>query len=204
MRGRSVSGPLGAAGIDPSSSASERERGASIRELKMKVLSQRTAFARRLAITGAALVGTALTPLPAFAQNGTWQGATADFNTAANWNPAGVPTNLARLAGTGQTTVAVTANSTINEILFVNGAQQYQFINAANLTINGSGAFGILNDSIQLQTVTNNGTMTFNNGAAILTSAGAGNIFFENRSNAGSNPTLVFNNNSAIGVSATF
>src|SRR6218665_2338432 len=164
----------------------------------MKV-SVRTVFARRMAITSAALIGTALTPLPAMAQDDTWNGGTANYNTGGNWTPAGVPPNIATFANTGSTTGAGAANSTINEILFAANAQQYNFINDSTLTINGIGTNGIVSNSAQSQSVSNYGTMTFNNNAMVM-ATGTGGISLRNESNGGSTPVMTFNNDSGIGA----
>ncbi|HEV7658986.1 MAG TPA: autotransporter domain-containing protein [Allosphingosinicella sp.] len=143
-------------------------------------------------------MGTALTPAAAFAQDATWSGATAVYNTNGNWTPGTVPTNRATLAGTGQTTVAVTANASINEILFAAGAQQYMFVNDATFAVNGIGSAGITNASSFLQTITNNRSLTFNNNATV--NGGTANILIQNLSNAGSNASIIFNGNSVLGA----
>jgi len=164
----------------------------------MKVRSQRSSIARRLAITSAALVGTALTPLPALAQNATWNGPGNVYGASGNWTPATVPTNVATFSNTGPSTVAIIADASINEILFIAGASNYELINGpgVNFAVNGA---GITNQSSQFSLFTNQGTLTFNNNALV----NGGTAGFQLESGppiAGTSVALVFNNNSGIGA----
>ena len=79
----------------------------------------------------------------------TWaaQPSSGDWNTAANWVPAGVPTNTAVFGPSSQTTIGFGpgTGATVAEIAFVSGAPPYAFVfgspapNVPLLTITGDG-----------------------------------------------------------------
>lgn len=76
------------------------------------------------------LAGTCLSPVGAAAQ--TWVGATGDYNTTSNWNPATVPTGsatTATFANTGVTSISLNniGPLTIGTFQFDNNAQSYAF-----------------------------------------------------------------------------
>jgi hypothetical protein len=120
---------------------------------------------RRLLLAGTALAGALmLAPSLAQAQNATWTGSTdGNWNTNANWLPASVPTGTATFDATGLTqALTVTADASINTMLFSAGAPTYSF------TINPGVAFdiigaGIVNNSANAPNFLNNGTLNFSN-----------------------------------------
>jgi hypothetical protein len=85
----------------------------------------------------------------AAAGNSTWAArpSTGDWNTAANWTPAGVPVNTASFGTSSQTEIEFAPNScaTVDRIAFVAGAPSYTFTfgapapKAPALTIAGAG-----------------------------------------------------------------
>ena len=94
------------------------------------------------------LVTTALlgcSAFPAAAQNATWASnpGSNDYNAAANWTPATVPTGTAFFGASNATTLSVTANTSINGWTFGPNAPAYTFNVGATLEFNGA---GIVND----------------------------------------------------------
>ncbi|HTU11843.1 MAG TPA: autotransporter domain-containing protein [Allosphingosinicella sp.] len=163
--------------------------------------ANRTDIARRIAVTSAALLGTALTPLSALAQSADWNGATGDYTTSGNWTPSIVPSARARFGATGVDTVTIAANATIEQIEFTANAQQYSItnLNGRSFTVNGSGTLGITNLSGFTQSIVNLGTMTFNNGATIV--GGTAGLFLDNGDLPnGSFASMIFNGTSGIDV----
>ncbi|MCU0324486.1 MAG: hypothetical protein MUF45_04450, partial [Spirosomaceae bacterium] len=98
-----------------------------------------------------------LISLSAFAQTKTWTGATStDWNTASNWSPSGVPSNLNDVvipAATRPNNPVLNSNLTIKSLSV-----------AANLTINAGATLNIVSDLncqhySNIYNVTNNGTV---------------------------------------------
>ena len=136
---------------------------------------------------------------PAHAQSATWAGPGADWDTGANWLPAGVPTATAIFAGATPTSITFSAAATsIGTMQFNAGAPGYTFTQQLqppscvictpqSLTINGT---GIVNNSSNAPTFIDKlgGTINFVNSA---TAGNAqiqmreGTLNFENTSNAG-------------------
>jgi autotransporter-associated beta strand protein len=135
----------------------------------------------------------------AHAQSATWAGPGADWDTTANWSPAGVPTATAIFTGATPTSITFSAAATsIGTMQFNAGAPAYTFTQQLqppgcvictpqSLTINGT---GVVNNSSNAPTFVDNGGGTIN----FLNSATAGNaniqmhegtLNFENTSNAG-------------------
>jgi autotransporter-associated beta strand protein len=142
----------------------------------------------RLLLAGTALAGALmLAPSLAQAQNATWTGLTSgDWNTNGNWAPASVPTGTATFDVTARTAVTVSADASINTMLFSAGAPAYSYtINAGatGVTFDIIGA-GIVNNSANAPNFLNNGILNFSN------SSTAANAIFVN------NSTLNFNNSS--------
>ncbi|HKS65045.1 MAG TPA: autotransporter domain-containing protein [Xanthobacteraceae bacterium] len=136
-------------------------------------------------IRAALLAGTALAALPAGAQDATWLASPpgSSFNSAANWNPASVPTGTA-FFGASNTTAIDIGGATIGGLTFNPGASDYQFQNGGNLTFNGAG-ISVLGGSASIRTIS---LMSFRNtstaGSANIT-AQSGVAFFD-KSTAGS------------------
>ena len=137
----------------------------------------------------ALLASSALIAAPAAAQDATWAGPGANWNSTANWTPASVPTGTAIFAGALPTSLTFSAATTgIGTIQFNAGAPAYTFTLSAGQTLTASGS-GIVNNSANAPTVsTFNSTINFQNGSTaanttfnLLSSA----LNFLNSSNAG-------------------
>jgi autotransporter-associated beta strand protein len=107
---------------------------------------------RGLLLAAAALIAAAL---PVTAQNATWDAAPVNpnFNNAANWTPATVPTGTAFFNASAITNLSFSANTTINGWTF-NGGTGYGFdngthvvrFNGAGIVVHGAGIIGINNE----------------------------------------------------------
>ena len=123
-----------------------------------------------------------LAALPARAQDATWSTApgSSNFNTAANWTPATVPTGTASFGASNTTSIAFQAFTTtsVGTLQFNPGAPAYSFTteNGFSTSISITGT-GIVNNS------TNAPTFIIGNQA---------NIFFRDGSTAG-NATIITN-----------
>ena len=159
-------------------------------------------------LRAALLASVALTALavPAAAQDATWlqNPGSGDFNTAANWSPATVPTGTAFFGTSNTTALSFSAGTTIGGWTFNAGASNYTFTNGQILTFTGAGI--VINGGSA--TITNNGTVRFFNtstaGNATITINGGAQLQFFNTSTAGSatitnNSDLQFNNSSTAG-----
>jgi autotransporter-associated beta strand protein len=122
-----------------------------------------------------------LAAVPARAQDATWllNPSSGDFNTAANWNPATVPTRTAFFGATN--TPNLTLNSPfsifteIGGFTFNAGASNYTLANPTySVTVNGAGI------------VINGGSATFNLGTPPTGSLAQAPFIFTNSSTAGS------------------
>jgi autotransporter-associated beta strand protein len=126
------------------------------------------------------------------AQDATWLSTpgSADFNTAANWSPAAVPTGTAFFNTSSVTSLSFSATTTFGGWTFNPGAAAYTFTM-------GQGA--------SFQVVSFNGAgIVINGGSASLTNGSNGFLQFFNASTAGSasiiaNGGLSFNNISTAG-----
>jgi autotransporter-associated beta strand protein len=152
------------------------------------------------------LVGTALCAGAARSQDATWSAnpGTSDFNTAANWTPATVPTDTGFFGASSVTNLSFSADTTIGGWTFNPGASNYTFTNAQTLQFNGAGI--VVNGGSAA--ITNNGNLLFNNnssaGSAIITNNSG--LEFNNASTAGTatianntNGVVSFNDNSSAG-----
>jgi autotransporter-associated beta strand protein/T5SS/PEP-CTERM-associated repeat protein len=166
---------------------------------------------RRLLLAGTALAGALmLAPSLAQAQNATWTGSTdGNWNLNANWLPASVPTGTATFDATGLTqAVTVTADASINTMLFSAGAPAYSYtINAGvtGVTFDIIGA-GIINNSANAPNFLNNGILNFSNSSTAANAIIVNNntLNFNNSSTAANanitnNNTITFNNKSTAG-----
>ena len=140
---------------------------------------------RAVLLAPAALIGAAT--LPAAAQDATWNlNGTGDFNTAANWTPATVPTGTAFFGTSNQTNVSVAAFTTIGGWTFNAGASNYTFTIGGGILLGFNGAGIVINGGSA--TITNNAFMAFGNGstAGSATITNNGTINVGNGSTAGS------------------
>ena len=134
-------------------------------------------------------IGMMSTAPPARAQNATWLASpgSSDLNTAANWNPATVPTATASFGLSSTTALSFSADTSIGGFTLNPGASAYNFTVGAGRTVSFTGA-GI----------------TVNGGSATFTNAFIVN--FDNASTAGTatinnNNTLAFHNSATAGGS---
>lgn len=167
---------------------------------------------RAALLASSALVAAAL---PAAAQDATWLlnatvagpvAGTFDFNAAANWSPATVPTGTAFFGTSNTTALSFSTDTTIGGWTFNAGAPAYTFTNGRILTFDGAGI--IINGGSA--SITNKRTLRFTNSssagsASILNDTTAFLSFFDT-STAGSatitngdKAAVVFNDNSTAG-----
>lgn len=151
----------------------------------------------------------------ALAQDGTWltTPVSGDFNTAANWSPASVPTGSAFFGASNTTALSFSSPTTFGSWTFNAGASSYSFTSdqilhfiGAGIVING-GSATINNDIGHLQfynsstvgnaTINNNFFLEFFNSstAGSATISNGSFLFFQNSSTAGS---ATITNNSAM------
>ncbi len=154
------------------------------RSFARRPLATSSLFASRVV---ALLAGTALCATAARAQNATWSTnpGSSDFNTAANWTPATVPTGTAFFGTSNTTTLSFSATTSLGGWTFNAGASNYTFNNTQAVTFTGAG-------------------IVINGGSAIITNNFPGDLFFSNSSTAGSatitgDGGVEFNDNSTAG-----
>ncbi|MET8524082.1 hypothetical protein, partial [Nocardioides sp. NPDC004968] len=94
---------------------------------------------------------------PALAQDATWLGVTGAFGTGSNWLGGVVPSGTATFGATGATAVT-TVNQTLGGFTFAAGASAYTFGMGGSLGFIGA---GIVNNSGQIPTLNNSGTLAF-------------------------------------------
>jgi autotransporter-associated beta strand protein len=148
------------------------------------------------------LVGVCLGTGAAHAHNATWllKPGSGNWNTAANWMPATVPTGTATFGASNTTTIGFSSivNNSVGALVFNPGAPAYSFNipSFTGLTITGT---GVVNDSSNRPnfSITASGSigLTFENGStagnAIITiNSGGRTLFgivgqFQNRTTAG-------------------
>jgi autotransporter-associated beta strand protein len=152
------------------------------------------------------LVATALCSAAARAQNATWLAnpSTGDFNTAANWTPATVPTGTASFGTSTVTNLSLSTDTTISGWTFNAGASNYTFTNGHSLQfigggIEANGGSATITNNFVVQfngsstagstTITNNHGVIFNNtstaGSAIINNSFGGELAFDDTSTAG-------------------
>jgi autotransporter-associated beta strand protein len=152
--------------------------------------------ARRMRALLAGTALSALTALPAAAQDATWllNPGTGNFNTAANWTPAAVPTGVATFGVSNTTAVSFSASTIVGAWTFNAGASNYTFTNANALTFDGAGisVFGgsatiVSNGIVRFLNSSTAGTATITNNAGLFFAASstAGNAIINNNSGAG-------------------
>jgi autotransporter-associated beta strand protein len=126
----------------------------------------------------------------AFAGSATWKSSpsTGDWNTATNWTPQTVPngsSDTATFATSNQTSVSISADTTVDGIVFNAGASAF--------TITASSGFLDLN--LVGAGVTNNSGTEQN----FIAASGAGTINFGNSATAGSNNIFTANGGGQFG-----
>jgi autotransporter-associated beta strand protein len=153
-----------------------------------------------------AVAAALLAATSALAQDATWllNPGSGNFNTAANWTPATVPTGTAFFGTSNITNLSFTPSTTnVGGFTFNAGASNYTFVSDFTL-INFNGAGIVINGGSA--TITNNFLLNFNNsstaGSATINNNGA--LSFNNSSTAGvaainNNASLNFNNGSTAG-----
>ena len=117
--------------------------GSSVPGLASAQVAWRRLNCRRAALlaTMALVAVTAFAPGAARAQDATWllNPASGNFNTAANWNPATVPTGTAFFGTSNTTALTFSAPTTVGGWTFNAGASAYTFANNQALQFNGAG-----------------------------------------------------------------
>ncbi len=118
---------------------------------------------RAALLASSALIAVAV---PARAQDATWLldatvagpvAGTFDFNAAANWNPAAVPTGTASFGTSNTPNLSFSSPTTIGGWTFNAGASSYSFTNTTQVQFNGAGI--VINGGSA--TITNNFVMEF-------------------------------------------
>ncbi len=173
---------------------------------------------------------TALAPSAAQAVDATWlttatiagpTPGTFDFDAAANWNPATVPTGTAFFGTSTTPALSFSTSTTIGGWTFNAGASNYSFTNSfllqitgAGIVINGGRASITNTDNISFSntstagsaSITNNGVLSFNNTSTASTATITNNALLAfNDSGTASSATIVnnlnmfFNDSSAAG-----
>ena len=185
--------------------------------------AQGTLGVRRLTLVAASMaIGMMSLAASARAQNAIWLASpgSGDFNTAANWNPATVPTGTASFGFSNAAALSFSADTTIGGITLNSGASAYNFtvggsrtvtFTGAGITINGgSAAFTngyIVNfdnaSTAGRSTINNNNTLAFYNAATAGGSTIVNNDYlqFFNSSSAGSSALTNTNNTSFFATS---
>ncbi len=148
-------------------------------------------------------------PMPAQAQNATWlfSPGTSDYNTAASWSPATVPTGTAFFNATTVPALTVTGGTTTNVggWTFNSGAPAYTFIvGPGRLNFNGA---GIVINAGSATIITQSGVAflgTSTAGSASITNTNFSLVTFADNSTAGNasinnQGNLVFVNNATAG-----
>ena len=162
--------------------------------------------ARHSLLRGVAIAALAQIAAPALAGSSSWSAtpANGDWNRAGNWLPTAVPNAPADIATLGATSVpamAISANTSVNSIVFAAGAPVYTISapEALTLTIGGSGLTN--NSGVVQQFVSAPGrTVTNVNQGGYLypTSTPGGTIAFVNAASAGAN--VLFTNLGVVNI----
>ncbi|WPO38844.1 autotransporter outer membrane beta-barrel domain-containing protein [Tardiphaga sp. 42S5] len=181
--------------------------------MAMRILNQSLGTARwlRAILLASSALGLApfLAALPAAAQDATWLASpgSGNFNDAANWGPAGVPTGTAFFGTSTVTALSFSAGTTLDGWTFNAGASAYSFTGGPGVLFTGAG-IAINGGSA---TIVNGSSIYFFNsstaGSATITNTNAGFMYFSDTSTAGSatianNWFLQFSNTSTAGSAA--
>ncbi|SEP36913.1 autotransporter-associated beta strand repeat-containing protein [Rhodospirillales bacterium URHD0017] len=170
---------------------------------------------------GVALSALALAPVAALGQSATWLAVPVNgtFGNSANWSGGTVPTNTATFGASTITSIN-TGSRTVDIFQFNAGAPAYSFTNNGTFEFTGG---GIVNNSSNAPTITNNnfiqvengsttgnavitnnGALTFTEtstgGTATITSNGGSTLSFTDNSSSGS--ATITNNNSLVQFSS--
>jgi outer membrane autotransporter protein len=98
---------------------------------------------QRARLRAALLACSALTAAPAAAQDATWNGATVQWTTAANWLPPSVPAGVATFNGGGSAKVTISSNAAIAQIDFTSATlYALKITGAALFQVTGAGITG--------------------------------------------------------------
>ena len=141
-----------------------------------------------LLATTALVAAAALLPGAARAQDATWLAnpGSGDFNTAANWNQAAVPTGTAVFGASSDTNLSFSAGSTtVGGWTFNAGASDYTFTNGQTLQFTGAGI--VINGGSA--SIANSNVLDFHNSSTAASASIAnsgGNLNFSESSTAGS------------------
>jgi autotransporter-associated beta strand protein len=162
---------------------------------KPRAMVQRIALATIVA-------GLGLASSAALAQDATWNGTTADWNTPGNWAPSTVPTGTATFSSTGSANVQNTSGVTIGAIQFTGtpNAQAYSFLIGSSFVINGTGVTNASTNPQSFDVLFGN-NLGFENGATGNNGSGqvnytieeGGSAAFTGTSNAGNASTSYTN-----------
>jgi uncharacterized protein with beta-barrel porin domain len=109
-------------------------------------------------------------------QNATWNGTTGNFDAAANWSPAAVPTGTAYFGSTGVADITYSAKITLGSFTFNPGAQAFTFTSTTVSTGIVFDGAGIVDNSSTAPRFSNT------NGGAVPQASG---LTFTNQSSAG-------------------
>jgi outer membrane autotransporter protein len=140
--------------------------------------------------------------IEAHAADATWllNPGSGNFNTAANWNPAVVPTFTAIFGASNTTALSFSADTLVGTLQFNAGAPGYSFAVAAGQQI-GTGGVGIVNNSSNAPVVfiAAGGTINFANSSTaantvVNNSGTAANIIFSQSATAASSIINTSNN----------
>ena len=165
---------------------------------------------RRAALLASVAFGVSLAAgSPAAAQDASWLAVpgSGDFNTAANWSPATVPTGTAFFGASNTTALSFSAgNTVVGGFTFNAGAPAYTFTIGSGRILQFTGA-GVINNSSNAPIFRNSGALFFsnastagsakitnNNSLAFFDTSTAGSATITNNSNF-----LTFNNSSTAG-----
>jgi hypothetical protein len=137
------------------------------------------------------------------AQDATWLAAPAsgDFNTAANWSPASIPTGTALFGASNVTNIALSADTTVSGWTFKPGASAYTITNPTlnSLTFNGAG-IAVSGGSVNL--VNNIGGLLFFYGGSSAGSATVSNSGSINMLGASTGGTANVTNDNSMFLSS--
>lgn len=149
-------------------------------------------MARALAVF---LSGLGLT-LPVQAQDGTWRlNGTGEFGSVRNWSPRAVPTGIATFGVSNQTAVTINSDTPIGQFSFTSQAPAYSFALSNSLVFTG---LGIINQSSNQPTITNNYYLGFYNTSAAADATITNNGYLE-FSNTGTAANATVANNGSLG-----
>jgi autotransporter-associated beta strand protein len=172
------------------------------------ITPSKRALTRAALLTACSALAFMIPAAPARAQNATWNTAPGsnDYNTNANWTPATVPTGTAFFNLSTQTSLAISADTTVGGWTFNLGNYNFTMAPNKDLLFNGAG-IAVTSGSVSI--TNNTGNLNFLNSSTAGTASiiNSFNLTFSNTSTAGSavitnNGFLGFFNNSTGGNAA--